>query len=427
MHAIADRLAAEIPGARRATIAGAAHVPSMERPAEFDELVLGFLEGVAVTAVAPAEIVERIWARDATLWTGADEAKWLGWLDEPMRMRSRVGELQRFVEDVAAPGRDRHVRPARDGRLEPGAARPEQDVRGQLLPRPRHDAPGDDPARDGAARLRRDAVHRLVQVRHDARDALAARLLLGEDPQAGRVLRRDNRPGLRARGAREGARLPARLRRRADDRRALLRAVGVRDGSGRAARDRPRAAARPRGRDGRGMPGRRREPRPRAGPRPRRRLAGGPRQGHDQPEHRRLRPLGRAAARGVDREGRQRPRSRARRVARRARPPGARGAAREPVRARAGVLPLGVRDRGCRLDPRDQRVRPAERPGGEGQDERGARGGRRARRRAAGRPRGAARRGGAGRLRRDPGVRRPGARGRARAADRAARGRPAAS
>ena len=40
-------------------------------------------------------------------------------------------------------------------------------------------------------------------------------------------------------------------------------------------------------------------------------------------------------------------------------------------------------------------------------------------RRAAGRPRGAARRGGAGRLRRDPGVRRPGARGRARAADRA--------
>jgi len=55
-------------------------------------------------AVAPAELVERIWARDATLWTGADEAKWLGWLDEPMRMRSRVDELQRFAEEVAAPG-----------------------------------------------------------------------------------------------------------------------------------------------------------------------------------------------------------------------------------------------------------------------------------------------------------------------------------
>jgi transaldolase/glucose-6-phosphate isomerase len=29
--------------------------------------------------------VERIWARDATLWTGRDEAHWLGWLDEPSR------------------------------------------------------------------------------------------------------------------------------------------------------------------------------------------------------------------------------------------------------------------------------------------------------------------------------------------------------
>ena len=57
-----------------------------------------------MSAVAPAEVVERIWARDATLWTGHDEAKWLGWLDEPMRMRSRVGDLLRFVEDLAAPG-----------------------------------------------------------------------------------------------------------------------------------------------------------------------------------------------------------------------------------------------------------------------------------------------------------------------------------
>jgi len=47
MHAISDRLAREIPGARQATIAATAHVPSMERPAEFDELVLGFLEEAA--------------------------------------------------------------------------------------------------------------------------------------------------------------------------------------------------------------------------------------------------------------------------------------------------------------------------------------------------------------------------------------------
>jgi 3-oxoadipate enol-lactonase len=43
MQAIADRLAAEIPDARRASIRGAAHTPSLERPEEFDRLVLDFL------------------------------------------------------------------------------------------------------------------------------------------------------------------------------------------------------------------------------------------------------------------------------------------------------------------------------------------------------------------------------------------------
>ena len=43
MHAISERLEREIPDARRATIADTAHVPSMERPREFDELVLPFL------------------------------------------------------------------------------------------------------------------------------------------------------------------------------------------------------------------------------------------------------------------------------------------------------------------------------------------------------------------------------------------------
>jgi transaldolase/glucose-6-phosphate isomerase len=57
-----------------------------------------------VSTIAPAELVARIWERDPTVWTGSDEAKWLGWLDEPMRMRSRVDGLLRFVEEIAAPG-----------------------------------------------------------------------------------------------------------------------------------------------------------------------------------------------------------------------------------------------------------------------------------------------------------------------------------
>jgi 3-oxoadipate enol-lactonase len=43
IHRIADRLAAGIPGAERATIAEAAHLPSLERPEDFDRIVLDFL------------------------------------------------------------------------------------------------------------------------------------------------------------------------------------------------------------------------------------------------------------------------------------------------------------------------------------------------------------------------------------------------
>jgi pimeloyl-ACP methyl ester carboxylesterase len=43
IHRIADRLAAGIPRAERATIAGAAHLPSLDRPEEFDRIVLDFL------------------------------------------------------------------------------------------------------------------------------------------------------------------------------------------------------------------------------------------------------------------------------------------------------------------------------------------------------------------------------------------------
>jgi 3-oxoadipate enol-lactonase len=43
IHATAARLATEIPHAERATIAQAAHLPNLERPDEFDRVVLGFL------------------------------------------------------------------------------------------------------------------------------------------------------------------------------------------------------------------------------------------------------------------------------------------------------------------------------------------------------------------------------------------------
>jgi hypothetical protein len=49
-------------------------------------------------AVNTAQLVDRIWSRDPSVWTGSDEARWLGWLDEPLRMHERVHELlERFA------------------------------------------------------------------------------------------------------------------------------------------------------------------------------------------------------------------------------------------------------------------------------------------------------------------------------------------
>ena len=53
-----------------------------------------------MASVDTADLVERIWARDATVWTGADENRWLGWLDEPLRMQERVGQLEAFAHDA---------------------------------------------------------------------------------------------------------------------------------------------------------------------------------------------------------------------------------------------------------------------------------------------------------------------------------------
>jgi hypothetical protein len=48
-----------------------------------------------------AEIVERIWAHDASVWTSSGEDKWLGWLDEPWRMAEDVELLLQFADSVA--------------------------------------------------------------------------------------------------------------------------------------------------------------------------------------------------------------------------------------------------------------------------------------------------------------------------------------
>jgi len=53
-----------------------------------------------LTAWDAEDRTRRLWARDAALWTGSDEGRWLGWLDAPERGLAGVDALLRLQEDV---------------------------------------------------------------------------------------------------------------------------------------------------------------------------------------------------------------------------------------------------------------------------------------------------------------------------------------
>ena len=46
----------------------------------------------------------KLWARDATLWTGGDEAKWLGWLSISTAQERNASRFTKFAEEVADAG-----------------------------------------------------------------------------------------------------------------------------------------------------------------------------------------------------------------------------------------------------------------------------------------------------------------------------------
>ena len=50
------------------------------------------------------QIVRRIWDRDPSVWSRADEDRWLGWLTLPMQERSGVAAIARFADEVRADG-----------------------------------------------------------------------------------------------------------------------------------------------------------------------------------------------------------------------------------------------------------------------------------------------------------------------------------
>ncbi|MEO6829941.1 MAG: bifunctional transaldolase/phosoglucose isomerase [Acidobacteriaceae bacterium] len=48
--------------------------------------------------------IDRLWARDASLWTNQDEAKWLGWLDIVERQQKDLSQLRALAQDIQQAG-----------------------------------------------------------------------------------------------------------------------------------------------------------------------------------------------------------------------------------------------------------------------------------------------------------------------------------
>ena len=47
---------------------------------------------------------KRLWAKDATLWTGQDENQWLGWLDIVQEQQKHLAELQELSKTIKEKG-----------------------------------------------------------------------------------------------------------------------------------------------------------------------------------------------------------------------------------------------------------------------------------------------------------------------------------
>ena len=72
---------------------------SFSLPRELEDAAGAILEEWAASGK-----VSRLWARDASLWTGADEAKWLGWLSIVAEQEKNANRFTKFAEEVADAG-----------------------------------------------------------------------------------------------------------------------------------------------------------------------------------------------------------------------------------------------------------------------------------------------------------------------------------
>src|ERR1700704_531887 len=95
----ADQLYAAVQKKRRAVLGNKLNAMSYKLPKELDEAVQAALEDWRSEGK-----VRRLWAGDASLWTGTDEGQWLGWLSIVDEQLKAPGHLDAFAAAVKRAG-----------------------------------------------------------------------------------------------------------------------------------------------------------------------------------------------------------------------------------------------------------------------------------------------------------------------------------
>jgi transaldolase/glucose-6-phosphate isomerase len=94
-----DKLLGAVARKRVATLGEKLDNQTCTLPAELEKMVAASLESWRHDGK-----VRRLWAGDARVWTGSDEAKWLGWLGVAEQQHKRIGALLNLADDIQQAG-----------------------------------------------------------------------------------------------------------------------------------------------------------------------------------------------------------------------------------------------------------------------------------------------------------------------------------
>lgn len=94
-----DKLLSAVEHKRQALLGPQLDRQTYRLPADLSAAVTTSLEDWRINGK-----VRRLWARDASLWTGTDEGNWLGWLDVTEDQMAHMSHLRAIAEEVKAAG-----------------------------------------------------------------------------------------------------------------------------------------------------------------------------------------------------------------------------------------------------------------------------------------------------------------------------------